>query len=226
MADRRAVPWLPPGGPLIFPPLEDARESGLLAAGGDLSPERLRLAYSRGIFPWYDEGTPILWWSPDPRCVLFPGELRMSRALRRLIRAERYRVSFNRAFGDVVRHCAAVPRPGQRGTWLLPEMIAAYEELHRRDMAFSVETWEGDELVGGMYGVSLGRVLFGESMFHLRDGASKVALVTLAEAMLQRGLVLLDCQQPTPHMLRLGAREIPRGEFVALLGECVGGGEV
>ena len=218
-ADRRAVPLLPPDAPLWFPQPEQARASGLLAAGADLSPQRLLLAYSMGIFPWYDEGTPILWWSPHPRCVLFPEERHFSRSLLRLIRSNRYSVSFNRDFGSVIRHCARIPRPGQHGTWLVPEMIAAYTELHQLGIAFSVEAWEGDTLAGGLYGVRLGRVFFGESMFHLQPGASKAALATLIEVMRQSGMLLLDCQQTTAHMVSLGAREIPRPEFLALLAE-------
>jgi leucyl/phenylalanyl-tRNA--protein transferase len=216
-ADKRAVPLLPPGAPLWFPPPEKARHSGLLAAGGDLSPERLLFAYSRGIFPWYDAGMPILWWSPDPRCVLFPEERHIPRRLLRLIRGGRYSVSFNRNFSAVIRRCAGVPRPGQNGTWLLPEMIRAYDELHSMGFAFSVETWEGSELVGGLYGIQLGRVFFGESMFHLRSDASKTALAALLELMGRSRMLMLDCQQTTPHMLDFGAREIPRRDFLALL---------
>lgn len=221
-AGRRGVPLLPPGAPLWFPPAEDGRNSGLLAAGGDLSPERLLAAYSRGIFPWYDEGTPILWWSPDPRCVLFPDELHIPRSLGKLLRQGRYAVSFNQSFPAVIQHCAIVPRPGQNGTWLVPEMIEAYSELHRQGFAHSVEVWDGDSLAGGLYGLWLGRAFFGESMFHLQPCASKVALVALVQLLRLRGVTLLDCQQTTPHMLRFGAREIPRRQFLHLLSQAIG----
>lgn len=216
-ADRRRIPLLPVGGPLWFPQEAESRESGLLAAGGDLSPQRLILAYSRGIFPWYDEGTPILWWSPDPRCVLFPAELHIPRSLGKSLRRNQFAVSFNTAFEAVIRNCAAAPRPGQHGTWLLPEMIEAYIALHRLGVAHSVEVRAGGELVGGLYGVALGRVFFGESMFHTRPDASKAAVAALVRRLREKDFVLLDCQQTTPHMVRLGAREIPRAEFLALV---------
>lgn len=217
-ADRRIIPLIPPGGPIWFPDEDAGRESGLLAAGGDLSPERLIYAYSRGIFPWYDQGSPILWWSPDPRCVLFLDELHVPRSLGKSLRRNGFAFSFDTAFETVIRHCAAAPRPGQRGTWLLPEMIEAYMTLHRLGVAHSVEVWAAGELAGGLYGVALGRVFFGESMFHTRPDASKAAVVALVRRMRERGFILLDCQQTTPHMVRLGAREIPRPEFLALVG--------
>ena len=213
---RKSLTWIEPGGPLWFPPEEEAQAGGLLAAGGDLSPQRLLYAYSRGIFPWYGEGTPILWWSPEPRCVLFPEELHIPRSLGKVLRRAPYTVSFDQAFTRVIRYCAEVPRPGQRGTWLLPEMRDAYTRLHYLGVAHSVEVWEEGELVGGVYGVALGRIFFGESMFHLRPNASKTALVALIRVMLNHGFVLLDCQQPTPHMLHLGARNIPRRDFLGL----------
>lgn len=216
-ADRRPVPLIPEGGPLWFPPEDGWRASGLLAAGGDLAPERLVYAYSRGIFPWYDADTPILWWSPDPRCVLFPRELHLPRSLAKTLRRGVFSFSFDRAFEAVIRNCAAAPRPGQRGTWLVPDMIEAYIALHRLGLAHSVEAWAGGELAGGMYGVALGRVFFGESMFHIRPDASKAALATLAARLQERGFVALDCQQTTPHVVRLGAREISRREFLALV---------
>lgn len=203
---------------LWFPPIEAAEECGLLAVGGDLSPERLLLAYSLGIFPWYNPGEPILWWSPDPRSVLFPCRLHISRSLKRLMRKQPYRVSFDEHFGGVVYWCRRmrVETDGS-GTWITPEMQQAYIELHRLGFAHSVECWEGDELVGGIYGVCLGRCFFGESMFSRRDNASKIALVHLVRRLEQRGCELLDCQQSTEHLFRMGAQEISRREFQAHL---------
>jgi leucyl/phenylalanyl-tRNA--protein transferase len=215
------VPLLPPAAPLWFPPVESGRNSGLLAAGGDLAWERLVLAYTQGIFPWYNADTPILWWSPDPRCVLFPQEFHISRSLRKQLKKAIYSITFNQDFGSVIRHCAEVPRPGQRGTWLMPEMIQAYEDLHKRGFAMSVEAWDNGVLAGGLYGVMLGKVFFGESMFHVRPNASKVALAVLIESMRRQGMVLLDCQQTTPHMLAMGAREISRQDFCKFLAENV-----
>ena len=159
---------MPPGGPLFFPDAGKAPADGLLMAGGDLTPERLMLGYSRGIFPWYDEDSPILWWSPDPRCVLFTSKLHVNGRLRRTLRHLPFTCTVDRCFGRVMRHCAEVPRPGQDGTWIVPEMLEAYGRLHSLGHAHSVEVWDGEELVGGIYGVKLGRVFFGESMFHLR----------------------------------------------------------
>lgn len=222
-AERRVVPLLPPGAPLWFPEPEEGRDSGLVAAGGDLSVMRLLFAYSQGIFPWYGQDTPILWWSPDPRCVLFPGEIRIPRNLRRAMRRQQYAISFNKDFDGVIRHCASVPRPGQKGTWLVPELTDALRELNRMGHAWSCEAWEGDDLAGGLYGVWLGRVFFGESMFHLRPDASKIAFIAMMEMLRQKGVALVDCQQTTPHMLRLGAREISRAEFRERLDAYVGG---
>ncbi len=200
-----------------FPDPELAEPDGLLAVGGDLSPERLLVAYARGVFPWYSEGMPILWWSPDPRLVLFPDEIHVSRRLRRTARAGRFRVRADTAFERVVRRCAAKGRPGQEGTWITPEMAEAYLALHRRGFAHSAEAWEGEELAGGLYGVSLGAAFFGESMFSDRDDASKVAFVTLVEWLRARRFHLVDCQVRTEHLLRFGAREIPRREFLGRL---------
>jgi len=216
-AERHKIPLLPPDAPLWFPDPALALPSGLLAAGGDLRPERIVLAYSQGIFPWYTEDSPILWWSPDPRCVLFCTELHVPRRLERLIRSGRFCYSFDQDFEAVIRLCAETPRPDQNGTWLVPEMMQAYTFLHRLGLAHSVEAWQDGELVGGIYGLSLGRVFFGESMFHLRPDASKAALVHLVRILETRGFVLLDCQQTTPHMTQLGAREISRLEFLSLL---------
>jgi leucyl/phenylalanyl-tRNA--protein transferase len=201
----------------VFPDPALADPDGLLAVGGDLAPERLLAAYRAGIFPWYDAGSPILWWSPDPRMVLLPGELHVARSLRRTLRAGRFEVRADTAFARVVRRCAEVARPGQRGTWITAEMIEAYARLHRLGLAHSVEAWEGRELAGGLYGVSIGGAFFGESMFADRPDASKVAFVTLVEWLRDRGFDLVDAQVETAHLRRFGAREIPRREFLARL---------
>ncbi len=203
---------------LLFPSPELAEPGGLLAVGGDLSPRRLLLAYSLGIFPWFGDDEPLLWWSPDPRCVLYPSEVRISRSLAKVLRQERFRVSFNEAFGEVVAACA-ISRRRQPGTWITQEMRTAYGRLHRLGYAHSVECWWGDELVGGLYGVALGRCFFGESMFHRATDASKVALVALARRLVELGWPLIDCQLPNPHLSSLGAVEIPRREFLQRLRE-------
>ena len=208
---------MPPGGPLVFPDAEDAPAEGLLMAGGDLTPERLMLGYSRGIFPWYDEDSPILWWSPDPRCVLFTHKLHVNARLRRTLRKCAFSFSVDTCFERVIRLCSEVPRPGQDGTWIVPDMREAYLRLHELGHAHSVEVWDDGELVGGLYGVKLGRVFFGESMFHLRSYASKAAVVFLVEQLRRQGVELIDCQQATPHMLRLGAEEMPRKDFLSLV---------
>jgi leucyl/phenylalanyl-tRNA--protein transferase len=203
--------WLPASAPAqAFPDVDRALDepNGLLALGGNLAPERLLHAYAHGIFPWFSEGQPILWWSPDPRMVLFPGDLRVSRSLRRRLRRGEYQVSVDRCFRRVVKSCAA-PRADASGTWILPEMIEAYDRLHRLGHAHSVECWQGERLAGGLYGVALGRVFFGESMFSALPDASKVALAHLCEL----DLALIDCQLPSAHLERLGARAIPRREF-------------
>ncbi|NPA94247.1 MAG: leucyl/phenylalanyl-tRNA--protein transferase [Thermodesulfobacteria bacterium] len=202
---------------LDFPPVELAREDGLLAVGGDLSVKRLITAYRRGIFPWYNEGEPILWWSPHPRLVLFPDELHVSKRLERIIRQGRFRITFNTDFRGVIEGCATAPRRGGEGTWITEEMKDAYERLHRHGYAHSVEAWEGDELVGGLYGVLLGKVFFGESMFSRRSNSSKVAFVHLVRELAPQGLKLIDCQVETGHLRRFGARLIPRSRFTELL---------
>jgi leucyl/phenylalanyl-tRNA--protein transferase len=198
----------------IFPPPELADEEGLLAVGGDLAIERLLAAYANGIFPWYEPGGPILWWSPDPRLVLFPDELHVSRRLARTLRSGRFTTTRDAAFPRVIRACAEAERPDQPGTWITPEMQRAYIRLHEAGFAHSVETWRDDNLVGGIYGVRLGRTFFGESMFHAETDASKVALVALVDWLKSGGIGLIDCQVSTPHMLRMGAREVPRAEFL------------
>jgi leucyl/phenylalanyl-tRNA---protein transferase len=190
--------------------------SGLLAAGGDLSPARLLAAYARGVFPWYSAQQPILWWAPDPRMVLFPAEFKVSRSLGKTLRNGRFECRFDTAFGATIRACAA-PRRSGADTWLNAEMIDSYEELHRRGYGHSVETWRGDELVGGVYGLQLGGVFFGESMFSRERDASKVALARLVEQCRRRGIELIDCQIASSHLASLGAREVSRNEFVHLL---------
>jgi len=201
-----------------FPPLHKAlhEPNGLLAAGGDLSPERLIHAYRHGCFPWFQEGQPVLWWSPDPRTVLFPDELHVSRSLAKLLRQQRYQVSFDTDFPAVIAGCAA-PRDYADGTWITEQMQAAYCQLHRQGVAHSVEVRQQGELVGGLYGLAMGRLFFGESMFSRADNASKVGFVTLVEHLRQAGFVLIDCQMPTDHLRSLGARSIDRADFVTYL---------
>ncbi len=201
---------------LLFPPPVLARDDGLLAVGGDLSVERLLLAYSMGIFPWYSEGDPLLWWSPDPRMVLAPGEFHCSRRLARTLRQEIFRVTFDQDFALVIKGCAA-PRADQEETWIVPEMQDAYIRLHEEGWAHSVECWQGKELVGGLYGVSLGGFFFGESMFSRVANSSKVAFASLAAQLDAWGFDLIDCQMHTPHLVSLGARQINGMEFSRLL---------
>jgi leucyl/phenylalanyl-tRNA--protein transferase len=202
---------------LVFPPPEYADPSGLLAVGGDLSSDRLLEAYRMGIFPWYSEDQPILWWSPDPRFVLELNELHLSRSLRKTLRKNVFTVTFDRAFDEVISACASAPRKGQHGTWITDEMRSAYIDLHGLGYAHSVETWLGGDLVGGVYGVSLGKAFFGESMFHVKPDASKVALVALVEKLRAWEFHFIDAQVTTEHMISLGAREIPRRVFLKRL---------
>ena len=201
-------------GELWFPPVEAAEDYGLLAVGGDLSSERLLLAYSLGIFPWYNPGEPVLWWSPDPRCVLFPNNLHVSRSLKRFMRKQSYRVSFNQNFPGVIYWCRRL-RAGidGSGTWITPEMKKAYIRLYELGFAHSVECWDDDQLVGGLYGICLGRCFFGESMFSRSKNSSKVVLVHLMAHLQEKGFTLLDCQQTTDHLISMGAEEISRKEF-------------
>lgn len=209
------------GKAIAFPPVEDAEPDGLLAMGGDLSPERLLAAYRQGIFPWYEEGVPIFWWSPDPRFVLLPEDLHVPASLARILRNGPFTVTWNRCFRDVMAACARVPRKDQEGTWITGEMVAAYVRLHELGHALSVEVWREERLVGGLYGVTVGRAFFGESMFSLEPNASKVALVRLVEGMVARGCTLIDCQMHTPHLERFGGCYLPRAEFLARLREAV-----
>lgn len=200
---------------LEFPAPELAGEHGLLAVGGDLRPERLRAAYERGIFPWpWYEDEPMLWWCPDPRCVLYPSELRVSRSLEQRVRSNRFEFRLDTAFDEVMRGCAGAPRPDDQGTWITAEMIEAYVEFHRRGHAHSAESWRDGRLVGGLYGVALGGVFFGESMFHTETDASKVAFVLLVRQLAEWGFGLIDCQMETSHLGRFGAHGIPRQRFL------------
>ena len=209
---------MPSGSKFVFPPPETASAEGLLAIGGDLSSERLLEAYRRGIFPWYSAGQPVLWWSPDPRTVLFPQQLKISRSLRKTLRHGEFRVTLDMAFCAVIDGCAAPRRnsPGA-GTWITAEMRDAYCRLHAEGYAHSVEAWQGNELVGGLYGVSLGGAFFGESMFSLATDASKVALAHLVRQLDAWNFSLIDCQVASAHLFSLGAEEIPRSRFLALL---------
>ena len=211
------IPWLPPEP--VFPPVERAltEPNGLLAAGGDLSPERILAAYRQGIFPWFSPGEPILWWSPDPRMVLFPAELKVSRSLAKVLRNRPYEVRLDTAFAAVIGACAGTPRDGQHGTWITAEMQAAYGKLHELGYAHSVEVWMDGKLVGGLYGMALGRTFYGESMFSWRTDASKIALAHLCMHLQRQGFGIIDCQMETQHLASLGARPIPRSDFVALL---------
>lgn len=199
---------------LKFPPLHKAlREpNGLLAAGGDLSAARLVAAYRHGCFPWYQDGQPLLWWSPDPRTVLLPNNLHISRSLRKILRSDLFSVTFDRNFTDVIHACSE-PRKDEDGTWITSEMQAAYFALHAQGHAHSVEVWQQDQLVGGLYGIAIGQLFFGESMFSRTSNASKVGFVTLVSALKAAGFVLIDCQMPTAHLISLGAESIRRSEF-------------
>ncbi len=201
---------------IVFPPPEHA-EHGLLAVGGDLRPERLVAAYQQGIFPWYSEGEPIWWHSPDPRFVLWPERLDVPRSLRKVIKKATFEIRFDTAFAEVIQRCGKKKRPGQRGTWITREMLAAYERLHALGLAHSAEAWQEGKLVGGLYGVSLGDVYFGESMFADVDDASKVAFVTLVGWLRDQGIKLIDSQVHTEHLARFGAEEIPRSEYLGHL---------
>ncbi len=205
---------------LWFPPPQLSTGDGLLAVGGDLSSDRLLLAYSLGIFPWYNEGDPILWWSPDPRMVLFPKKLRISKSLRKELRKNDLQCTWNSAFSEVLQQCASIKRGGQAGTWITPQMLKAYQKLHELGHAYSVEVWKEDALVGGLYGIDLPNqgVFCGESMFSKASNASKVALHYLVEKLKGENYAVIDCQVYNEHLESLGAEEIPRDEFLKFLG--------
>ena len=205
------------GKKIAFPDVELAGPDGILAIGGDLSPERLMLAYRSGIFPWYSEGEPIVWYSPEKRMVLLPGQLRISDSMKQLMRKNLYRVTWNKSFEEVIRACKASPRKGQDGTWITDEMLRAYVRLHELGHAKSVEVWREDELVGGLYGVDLGHVFCGESMFSKESNTSKIAFIELARSLESQNYRMIDCQVYTSHLASLGAREIPRKKFIELL---------
>lgn len=208
--------------PGLFPDPQHAESDGLLAVGGDLSPNRLINAYAAGIFPWFEEGQPILWWSPDPRMVLTPASLHVPRSLAKAMRAHAFEVHFDKAFERVMDRCAAKRRPGQRGTWITADMKRAYQRLHELGVAHSSEAYLDGKLVGGLYGVSLGGAFFGESMFADVPDASKVAFVMLVRQLEAWGIDLVDCQVTTAHLARFGAREVPRGDFLAQLTQALG----
>ena len=213
------TPWIESAD--AFPPLERAlgEPNGLLCAGGDLSPQRLLLAYRLGIFPWYSAGEPILWWRPDPRMVLIPSQFKISRSLRRTLRADSYRIRLDSNFPEVIHACANTPRNSQAGTWITAEMQAAYGQLYELGFAHSVEIYMDDKMVGGLYGLAIGKMFYGESMFsHITD-ASKLALAHLTRFLAAQGFGLIDCQMSTSHLASLGAREIPRSEFITQLRE-------
>jgi leucyl/phenylalanyl-tRNA---protein transferase len=202
---------------MVFPPPDYADPSGLIAVGGDLSSERLLEAYRVGIFPWYSDDQPILWWSPDPRFMLELDEFKISRSLQKTLRRKIFQVTFDRVFEEVIEACSVVPREGQRGTWITQEMRDAYLKLHGLGYAHSVESWFGGKLAGGLYGISLGKAFFGESMFHHKTDASKVALATLVEKLKSWGFHFIDSQMTTEHMMSLGAKEVPRRIFLKRL---------
>ncbi len=214
------IPWLEPNDP--FPPVATAltEPNGLLAAGADLTPARLLDAYRHGIFPWYSDDQPLLWWSPDPRMVLFPADLRLTHSLKKRLRRRDYEIRTDSSFEQVMRACAE-PRYGQAGTWITSEMIAAYCDLHALGHAHSVETWINGELAGGLYGLAIGRMFYGESMFTRATDASKLAFAHLARQLERSGYGMIDCQMKTPHLASFGAREIPRVEFMRKLQELV-----
>lgn len=221
---RRALPWLEPGGdPDAFPPASEALEepAGLLAAGGDLSPQRLVAAYRRGIFPWYSPGQPLLWWCPDPREVLIPTEFRRSRSLAKRERRGDLEVHIDRDFAAVIAACALPRARDGGGTWITSEMAQAYVALHRQGLAHSVETWRAGQLVGGLYGVRLGAVFFGESMFSRETDGSKIALSGLVHRCAALGIALIDCQMPSEHLRSLGSQPLPRNEFLERLATLV-----
>lgn len=201
---------------LIFPPVHGA-EDGIVAVGGDLTDQRLLLAYRSGIFPWFSEQEPIIWWSPDPRYVIYPDELKVSKSMKQVMRNHSFTITMDRSFGEVITACAAQFRDGQEGTWITSGMREAYISLHQQGVAHSVEVWQADELVGGLYGVAIGKIFYGESMFHRLSNTSKIAFNTLVSHLKSRDFKLIDCQIETAHLVSLGARGIPRSRFITEL---------
>ena len=202
---------------LLFPWPEQASDEGIVAVGGDLKPERVMLAYRKGIFPWFESDDFLLWWSPDPRMVLFPDQVKISKSMRAVLRKKQFEVTFNKAFDVVVEACAKVKRFGQNGTWITPGLMEVYSTLHTQGHAHSVEVWEEGVLVGGLYGIDLGTVFCGESMFSKANNASKVGLISLAKELKKNNYELIDCQVPTQHLASMGAESIPRSEFLTYL---------
>ncbi len=221
MEDEFLLPILSPHE-LWFPPAEDALEDGLLALGGDLSTERLLLAYRSGIFPWFNEEDPILWWSPDPRCVLFPDNLKISKSMNVLLKRCAFEFKVDTAFDSVIANCAKTKWEGQPGTWITDDIRTAYTALHQKGFAHSAEVWQDGELVGGLYGVLLGDVFFGESMFSKVSNTSKYAFIRWTQHLQEQGVVMIDCQMHTSHLESLGAELIPRSEFLSLINQHVG----
>lgn len=203
-----------PEDEIVFPHPSLSNPDGILGIGGDLSIERLLVAYQNGIFPWYGELDPIMWWSPDPRCILFPENIKVRKSMRSYFNQDKYRITFDTHFEEVITACQRIERHGQSGTWIIYEMKEAYIELHKAGYAHSLEVWLDDKLAGGLYGVSLGRMFFGESMFSIGTNASKFALISLAKILKSKGFTLIDCQQDTPHIISMGAENISRQEFL------------
>ena len=202
---------------LYFPPVTEADEEGILAIGGDLSTQRLLLAYRNGIFPWYTDDEPIIWWCPNPRFVLFPDEIKISKSMRAVIKKQTYSFTINNCFNNVIKNCKTINREGQSGTWISEEFIDAYTNLHNLGYALSAETWKNNKLVGGLYGVKMGNIFFGESMFSLSPNASKFAFIQLVQHLKNEGVKLIDCQVYTNHLESLGAKMIDRNDFMRLL---------
>ena len=215
---RMPVYWLDPEH-VIFPDPAYATPDGLLAAGADLSEERLLLAYRSGIFPWYAPGDPILWWCPDPRCVLFPEDLKVAKSMRPYFNQRKYEVTYDQSFTAVMQACATQPRNGQMGTWISRDMVEGYTRLHELGYAHSVEVWKDNQLVGGLYGIAIGKVFFGESMFARASNASKFGFISLVRRLKAAGFTLIDCQQETRHLLSLGATTVPRSAFLQALAD-------
>ena len=204
---------------VIFPPPHLARTDGLLAVGGDLSPKRLLLAYQSGIFPWFSEGDPILWWSPNPRFILHSDHLKVSKSMRQVLRRKTFEISFDQDFSSVIRACSQIPRKGQEGTWITTDMMEAYIQLHELGFAHSVEVWKEGKLVGGLYGISLGKCFFGESMFTRQSNASKAGFITLVQQLRDHDFEMIDCQIHTPHLESLGGKNMPRKEYLEWLAQ-------